>query len=225
VPRTRLAGAVAVLVAVAAVIAAVVTGGGAPGRSPQAASVVQARTGAGAGPGFADPGEAPPAERPARPANAPVVVAPVPSAPVEVEIPAIGVRSSLADLHLDAQGALETPEDFGMAGWFVDGPQPGQPGPAVIAGHVDSRDGPAIFHRLRDVLPGDEVLVHREDGSAVSFTVTGREQYAKDAFPGASVYGPVPGPELRLITCGGVFDPRVRSYRDNIVVYATLTSA
>jgi sortase (surface protein transpeptidase) len=138
-----------------------------------------------------------------------------------VEVPGIGVRSDLVDLRLDDTGALEAPTDFARAGWFVDGPQPGQPGPSVIAGHVDSQDGPAVFFRLHELAEGDEVLVHRADGSTIRFAVTRVEQYAKDAFPTDAVYGPVPGPELRLITCGGEFDADRRSYRDNIVVYAT----
>ncbi len=73
------------------------------------------------------------------------------------------MRSTLVDLHLDGQGALEAPADYGTAGWFVDGPQPGQPGPAVVAGHVDSKDGPAVFYRLADMAVGDEVIVSRHD--------------------------------------------------------------
>ncbi|HKH04282.1 MAG TPA: class F sortase [Acidimicrobiales bacterium] len=162
----------------------------------------------------------PAVERPDRPLGAPTVVIPIPAAPVAVEVPAIGVGSDLMDLHLDDEGALEAPADYARAGWFVDGPQPGQPGPSVIAGHVDSRDGPAVFFRLHELAEGDEVLVRRADGTTVRFAVTGVEQYAKDAFPTDAVYGPVPGPELRLITCGGEFDTEERSYRDNIVVYA-----
>jgi sortase (surface protein transpeptidase) len=133
----------------------------------------------------------------------------------------VGISSLLEHLAMGADGVLAAPVNYGTAGWFASGPQPGQPGPAVIAGHVDSRDGPAIFYRLGELKPGDEVLVHREDGSTVRFRVDDIEQYPKDAFPAESVYGPVPGPELRLITCGGEFDRTVRSYHDNLVVYAT----
>ena len=143
-----------------------------------------------------------------------------PAPPTAVEIPAIGVRSGLAELGLDTSGGVEAPNDFDVAGWFSLGPRPGQPGPAVIAGHVDSRDGPAVFYRLHELAPGDEVIVRRADGTTIRFTVTGAETYAKDAFPTDSVYGPVPGPELRLITCGGQFDRSRQQYRDNVVVYA-----
>jgi hypothetical protein len=164
---------------------------------------------------------APAVERPGRPDGAAAFAVPAPSPPVGVEIPSIGVSSSLVQLGLDEDGAMEAPSDFAVAGWFALGPQPGQPGPAVIAGHVDSRDGPAVFYRLAELAPGDEVTVHRADGSEVRFTVTGQRRYPKDQFPADAVYGPVPGPELRLITCGGDFDRTSRQYRENVVVYAT----
>ena len=90
----------------------------------------------------------------------------------------------------------------------------------MLAGHVDSTGGPAVFFRLRDVRPAIPSLVTRADGSTVRFTVTRVARYAKTAFPTAEVYGPTPGAELRLITCGGDFDRAARSYRDNVVVYA-----
>jgi Sortase domain len=156
---------------------------------------------------------------------APVFVTPaprpaVPARPLAVSIPAIGLTSSLLPLHLDAAGALVPPPDFVHAGWYTGGPAPGDQGPAVIAGHVDSRKGPAVFFRLRDLAPGDLVTVSRSDGRTARFRVTQVERYPKNAFPRLKVYQPTPDPTLRLITCGGSFDYAKRSYRDNIVVYA-----
>jgi hypothetical protein len=169
----------------------------------------------------AGPSGIPVVERPARPEGAPAVAELPPSPPIGVEIPSIGVSSGLEPLGLQDDGTMEAPDDFDLAGWFTVGPQPGQSGPAVIAGHVDSRDGPAVFYHLGDLAAGDEVLVQREDGTTVGFQVTGIETYPKDAFPSTAVYGPVLGPELRLITCDGVFDRSSHEYRDNLVVYAT----
>ncbi len=177
-------------------------------------------TGGGGGEGESASGEIPSVGRPARPVGAPVLLEVAPSPPVSVEIPSLGISSDLVDLEMGADGELVAPTDFGTAGWFAAGPQPGQPGPAVIAGHVDSLAGPAIFYRLSELQPQSVVLVHREDGSTVTFSVVETEQHPKDAFPTTKVYGPTPGPELRLITCGGVFDAAAHSYRDNIVVYA-----
>ena len=100
---------------------------------------------------------------------------------------------------------------------------PGDRGPAVVAGHVDSVAGPAVFYRLRELRPGDEVVVDLSDGRTVTFRVTGSLQVPKDAFPTEEVYGPTPDAELRLITCGGEFDRSVRSYEDNTVVFAVRT--
>jgi hypothetical protein len=143
--------------------------------------------------------------------------------PTRVQIPSVGVDSTLTRLGIDAAGALVPPEDFGVAGWFTGSPAPGDVGPAVIAGHVDSRTGPAVFFRLDEVAAGSEVLVDRADGTTLAFAVTRVDRYPKDEFPTNEVYGPTPGAELRLITCGGEFDRAARSYADNVVVYARQT--
>ena len=147
------------------------------------------------------------------------------SRPVRLAVPSVGIDTSLLTLDIAADGSLEVPGDDDRAGWLDRSPVPGDRGPAVLAGHVDSTRGPAVFFRLREVAPGDQVLVTREDGSTVAFRVDGVQQYAKDAFPTAAVYGPSPGPVLRLITCGGVFDRSTGHYRSNVVVYATAASS
>jgi LPXTG-site transpeptidase (sortase) family protein len=153
---------------------------------------------------------------------------PVPSAvpddgtvPTRLRIPAIGVDSPLEPLHLDARGAL-TPPAFPHAGWYADGPAPGDVGPAVIAGHVDSSTGPAVFYRLGQLHPGDRVQVQRGE-RWLAFRVVEVRRYPKNRFPTADVYGPTPDPQLRLITCSGTFDTTRHSYVDNTVVYAVAT--
>ena len=173
-------------------------------------------TGAGAGQGST------PAPVPLSGPAVPAAATPA-ATPVEVRIPAIGVQSGLVGLGVDDAGALEPPTDYAQAGWFTAGPVPGDVGPAVIAGHVDSRTGPAVFFRLEDLAVGDAVLVSRSDGRDVEFRVTRVASYPKDEFATAEVYGPTTGAELRLITCGGTFDSTRRSYEDNVVVYAHAT--
>jgi sortase (surface protein transpeptidase) len=143
------------------------------------------------------------------------------SPPVRVEIPAIGVSSSLVRLGLNPDRTMQVPGDFQVAGWFTGGPQPGQLGPAVIAGHVDSRTGPAVFYRLRDLRPGDQIRVVRADRRVVRFEVDSLASYPKRSLPAEAVYGATTAPVLRLITCAGTFDRSSRSYRDNLVVSAT----
>jgi hypothetical protein len=144
------------------------------------------------------------------------------SPPVRLAIPAIGVATPLVRLGLEADGGMQVPADFGRAGWFTEGPAPGQVGPSVIAGHVDSRSGPAVFYRLRELRPGQAILVERADGSRLRFVVEQARSYSKEGFPTAAVFGPVPEAALRLITCAGDFDRARGSYRDNLVVFARL---
>jgi sortase (surface protein transpeptidase) len=149
-----------------------------------------------------------------------------PSAPVALTIPSIGVRTKgIVDLGLDKNGKLQAPTDFAQAGWYANGPTPGEFGPSVIGAHVDSKSGPAVFYRLGSLKKGAEVSVLRKDGSTARFVVDRVARYAKADFPTATVYGDTKGrAELRLITCGGAFDQATGHYVDNIVAFAHLTT-
>lgn len=155
----------------------------------------------------------------AQPAGAATMVA---AAPVRLQIPSIGVESKLMDLGLQADGSLEVPPNGFPAGWYTGAPTPGEPGPAIIAGHVDWGGQAGVFFDLRDLVSGDAIAITREDGSTADFRVVRVERYAKDEFPTQAVYGDLDHAGLRLITCGGDFDQRMRSYNDNLVVYAEL---
>jgi sortase (surface protein transpeptidase) len=146
------------------------------------------------------------------------------SPPVTLTIPSIGVQTSLIRLGLAADGTLQVPQSTAVAGWYTGSPRPGAVGSAVIAGHIDSRTGPGVFFRLSLLRPGDRVYVRRADGTLAVFLVTAVRQFPKDSFPTSAVYGPTPDPEVRLITCGGTFDPQTGSYLSNTIVYATETS-
>ena len=140
--------------------------------------------------------------------------------PVRVRIPAAGVDTALVRLGRAADGSIEVPARFDVAGWFDEGPRPGQPGPAVVLGHVDSRTGPAVFSQVAALPPDAQVLVDRADGSTVAFRVSGTQRVPKIEFPTGQVYGPTLEPSLRLVTCGGSFDRVKGTYRDNVIVYA-----
>jgi len=158
-------------------------------------------------------------------AAAPQPSAAVPVAmPVTLDIPSIAVQTSLVQLGLTASGALQVPSSTTVAGWYTGSPRPGETGAAVIAGHVDSRVGPAVFFRLRLLQPGALVYVRRADGSLAVFSVTAVQTFAKSQFPTAAVYDAVPDAQLRLITCGGTFDQATGHYLSNVVVSATLQS-
>ncbi len=140
--------------------------------------------------------------------------------PARLRVPALGVDSPLVHLGVAPDRSIEVPGDFHTAGWFAAGPRPGQPGPAVILGHVDSKAGPGVFYRLGALPVGAEIVVDRADGSTIDFRVRSTEHVAKTAFPTDLVYAPSLEPSLRLVTCGGVFDRARGSYLDNVIVYA-----
>jgi len=145
--------------------------------------------------------------------------------PVSLAIPAIDVRSDLITLGRNSDGTLQVPQpgpDYDKAAWFDGSPRPGDVGPAVIEGHVDSAaDGPSVFYSLGELVAGDRIEVTREDGSVAAFRVDEVRVVPKDDFPILEVYGNTDGPELRLITCGGPFDSAAGHYEDNVVVFAS----
>jgi sortase (surface protein transpeptidase) len=143
--------------------------------------------------------------------------------PTSLSIPDIGVHSEVIDLGRNPDGSLQVPATTTEVGWYDLGAAPGEVGPAVILGHVDSYAGPGIFFYLKDLTTGDTIDV-TSGATQRTFVVTATASYSKDDFPTARVFGPVPDAELRLITCGGPFDHRIGHYDDNVVVYATLSS-
>jgi sortase (surface protein transpeptidase) len=142
--------------------------------------------------------------------------------PVRIEIPSIGVASPLDRLGRARDRTVEVPSRWEVAGWYAPGTRPGDPGSAVILGHVDSKRGPAVFFRLRELRRGDVIAITGADGSSLRFAVDRTEQYDKRRFPTDAVYYPTLTPELRLVTCGGEFDATAGHYRSNVIVFATL---
>ena len=140
--------------------------------------------------------------------------------PVRLEIPKLLVDADVIPLGTTDSGELQVPADPDQTGYWSGGPRPGEVGAAVIAGHIDSHEGPAVFYALRDLAPGDQLVVHRADDSAVTFEVTELAYHPKDDFPTEDVYGHTDRPTLRLITCGGSFDRETGHYLSNLVVYA-----
>lgn len=140
-------------------------------------------------------------------------------APVSVDIPSIGVSGSLIDLGIDASGAMEVPADYDDIGWFTGGGRPGAMGPTVIAGHVDSLDGPAAFFSLSELQPGEIVTVTDAEGTVHSYEIYLAEEYTKADYPTARVFGATLADEIRLITCSGFFDRDIGDYDSNLVVY------
>jgi sortase family protein len=150
-----------------------------------------------------------------------------PSRPTKIRIKSLDIQAKIHPVGLDEHGAIAAPSmrDADEAGWYEDGPTPGQYGPAVIVGHVDDTRGPAVFHRLASIDPGTRVEVTRRDRRVAIFEVTEVRSYEKTAIPAEEVYGDFSRPGLRLITCGGRWLGGDTGYADNVVVFATLVDA
>ncbi len=150
------------------------------------------------------------------------------SNPVSLSVPSLGVKSALLDLGLNPDGTVQVPsltDPDSKAGWYKNSPTPGSVGPAIILGHIDSKQfGPGVFYELGNLKPGAEVDVTRQDGTVAVFKVDGVRSYPKNNFPTKEVYGNIDHAGLRLITCGGTFDPSKGSYESNIVAFASLVS-
>jgi hypothetical protein len=152
----------------------------------------------------------------------------VKSLPVSVSIPEIGVQSKLLRLGRNKDGTMQVPNlitSANEAAWYRYSVTPGQIGTAVIEGHVDSRQGPAVFFRLGALRPGNHISVTLADGITAVFRVTGVREYDKAEYPANIIYAPADYAALRLITCGGGFDAVTGHYLGSVVVFASLASS
>jgi LPXTG-site transpeptidase (sortase) family protein len=152
-----------------------------------------------------------------RPVNPPVSR----SVPTRIKIPVIGVDAPVVNVGVQGRTVGVPPlENRNVAGWFTGTVTPGQDGPALLDGHVNTTAGPSVFFSLKNLKPGDRVFVYRHDGSRITFRVTWIQVVSKTAFPWDAVLRTTPGPTLRLVTCGGPFNYSTGHYTDNLIVYA-----
>ncbi|WP_245252554.1 class F sortase [Streptomyces sp. KCTC 0041BP] len=193
------------------------------GQAPQAA--------APAAGGAAPSGKAAASGRPASPGagaqsgSAPAKGTLTRSEPQKISIPSLGLSSSLETLRQNTDGTMQTPKDPGLAGWYEPGPTPGSQGPAIIAGHVTWNGAAAVFQKLKTMKAGDTIKVTRQDNKTATFTVDRVAEYPKAEFPTLEVYKNLDYAGLRLVTCGGDFDPKKHYYDSNVVVFARMTGS
>ena len=142
-----------------------------------------------------------------------------------IKIPEIGVDAPVMQLNLNSNGTVQVPplDNHNLAGWYDRSVTPGAEGTSVILGHVDDYAGPSVFFNIKNLRQGDIIDVTRTDGITAVFTVDGVQKATKTSFPTTEVFGNVPYPALRLVTCGGPFDPNTGEYLDSIIVYAYLS--
>jgi len=171
-----------------------------------------------------DPGESAAPATPS-PTRTPGLSLPA-SAPTRLVIRSIGVNAPFTPLSMDAAGVLQPPPDTdnNLAGWYKAGVTPGQLGNAIVAGHVDTRTGPAVFFLLPFLHKGDPLDITRADGVVATFKVDSVHTFSKGAFPDQLVYGDTPDAQLRLITCAGEYNRATHDYSDNVVVFAHLSA-
>ncbi|MEE4489661.1 class F sortase [Streptomyces sp. BE230] len=153
--------------------------------------------------------------------------APLPAPrPLRVDIPALHLSAPLVDLTLDDRGKLGVPDpaERNLAGWYRDGVTPGSPGTAIVVAHVDTPTGPAAFAGLDTLRPGATVDVRRTDRTMATFRIYAIEEFEKSDFPSSRVYGPAKDAQLRLLTCGGAYDPAAGGYQSNVVAFARLVA-
>lgn len=150
-----------------------------------------------------------------------------PSTPVAITIAHIDLSAPVHQVGMAADGTIGVPDASRSreAGWYDQSPTPGQYGPAVIVGHVDDGSGPAVFHDLKNLRPGDRVEIRRMDRSVAIFEVNSVKRFDKEQFPTQEVFGDFSRPNLRLITCGGAWVGGETGYADNVVVFASLVRA
>ena len=142
------------------------------------------------------------------------------SVPVKIEIPVIGVSSKIISLGLDSAGKLKVPPDGSVAGYYTGAPVPGEIGPAIVVAHVDWNGKLGVFFHLKDLKVGERIVITRSDGRQITFGITKVQEYLKSEFPSQLVYGNLNYAGLRLVTCGGKFDPKAKSYLSNVIVFA-----
>ena len=145
------------------------------------------------------------------------------SLPLSIRVPAVGIDAKFeAPVALDSFGRMEVPKGYDTVAWYEFAPTPGELGPSVVLGHVDSETGPKVFHPLKDVKEGDTIEITREDGSVAVFSAYKIKYYRQTKFPMKDVFGDTNEAEIRLITCSGIFDHATYRYSHNLVVYGRL---
>ena len=145
--------------------------------------------------------------------------------PLSIKIPKVGIDARFeTPLGVAPSGEIEVPQNYDSVAYYMHGPTPGEIGPSVVLGHVDSEEGPAVFFSLGQLSIGDTIDIDRNDGTVATFAVSKMERHEQEGFPTVEVYGDIPYAGLRLITCTGIYDRESLRYTHNLIVFAKLIS-
>ena len=170
------------------------------------------------------------------PLDSPINTVPIPKSPTnspqpefgtpeKLSIPAININAKVESVGLDAKKNMDVPQKPEDVGWYSLGYKPGDIGNAVIDGHLDWYNGPAVFWNLNKLKTGDTIIVADDKGKTLTFEVTNKQAYSWNQFPVNDVFGSQGKQQLILITCGGTFDKPTKNYSDRVVVYSILKSS
>jgi hypothetical protein len=143
------------------------------------------------------------------------------AAPSSLVIPDLNLKAPFEPLGLNLSGSIEVPKNNWGVGWFVYGAEPGEIGPFVVVGHLDSSQGDAVFAHLNKIKPGNKIMVQNADDSLVTYSVTYVAEFSQNNFPTQAVYGPLPYAGIRLITCSGTWDKKAGHYTNNLIVFGS----
>ena len=146
------------------------------------------------------------------------------AAPTGISIPSLKLSAPIVPVALGPEKELQTPVQDDAVGWYIYSPSPGEVGPAILVGHLDSTTGPAIFWHLKNLTIGDKIVINRNDGTTATFTVSAKQIFPQDPFPTEQVYGATSAPTLRIITCAGKWLSSLHRYSDDLVIFANLSS-
>lgn len=141
--------------------------------------------------------------------------------PVRIVIPAISAAASIIPVGIEKEGVMQVPPAQ-KAGWYKLGPVPGASGPSVIVGHVYFNHERDVFYNLKRLQPGDEIQVYDGSGDVAVFVVDSKEEVLKNQLPTEKIWNETSDPVIRLVTCGGTFDPVTRHFLSNVIVYGHL---
>jgi Sortase domain len=140
--------------------------------------------------------------------------------PVGLSISKMGGKAKpVRSVGLEPDGQLEIPNEKEI-GWYRYGQAPGEVGSTVLAAHVSWNRALGPFADLATIEPGDRINVQLSDGGSRTYEAVERNQYNKGELPADRIWTRSGNETLVLITCGGEFNPAIKRYDDNIVIYA-----
>jgi LPXTG-site transpeptidase (sortase) family protein len=145
-----------------------------------------------------------------------------PIVPTRLRVPSLGIDANIEDVGVRSNGEMDVPGNVWNAGWLNTSVRPGEVGNAVMAGHLNSLRGGAVFLQLDKLNVGDKIYVSDKWGWELTFEVAEKAAYEPANAPLDRIFGNSSDRMLNLITCTGDFIPNELTYNKRLVVYTKL---